>query len=415
MKTKMTDTPKTSNTTTSRQKKNDVEEGKEEVDAPTFYPVKSDSKKKKKNTIETSSSMVGKVPTSGLERNGAPSGEKCDTEERPRGEKREKNADFVDVEKTGRWGVVSKTEVIVVSVLVVLIVVAVIITLVLVLGGDSDESNEDVAKPSAMLHPESQMDLIRSALAEYEITASVWDDFTSINPYRMAAAWIVEKDPINAEVDIIPRFALAVLYYATGGQEWINSDGWLSNSTICDGWYGIHCNDNGDLVEIDLHDNNLSGELPSALVFLPSLQALWLSNNHLKGHLAEGLFPNMTSLEFFYVQNNDLSGTIPDTFLLNNGKLRKLFHSGSFTTVLLQSFSNPSVLTPQAPFSFKVMISRGTFRKSTARLAKPVSIPFSPLESTARTMLVPTSSVVTPSSTVSIRSRTTTETTPRAN
>ena len=59
-----------------------------------------------------------------------------------------------------------------------------------------------------------------------------------------------------------------------------------------------------------LHQNRLSGEIPSDLGRLLDLRVLWLNDNRLTGSIpAElGRLPNLRSL---YLSGNDLSGCIP--------------------------------------------------------------------------------------------------------
>jgi hypothetical protein len=48
---------------------------------------------------------------------------------------------------------------------------------------------------------------------------------------------------------IIERYAMAVLYFATDGPNWLEQWNYLSNSSICD-WQ--NCNDEGSVVELSL-------------------------------------------------------------------------------------------------------------------------------------------------------------------
>ena len=88
--------------------------------------------------------------------------------------------------------------------------------------------------------------------------------------------------------------ALVALYYATFGASWSDNSGWLS-SPLSD-WYGVVLNKEGHVLEVDLHENGLSGALPSQLGDLKSLKALYLSYNNLHGELPEALF-SLTALE----------------------------------------------------------------------------------------------------------------------
>ncbi|CAA2968315.1 receptor EIX2 [Olea europaea subsp. europaea] len=70
-----------------------------------------------------------------------------------------------------------------------------------------------------------------------------------------------------------------------------------------------------DLVKnIDLSDNNLSGEIPSELASLVKLGTLNLSMNHLSGQIPPA-FGKLASLETLDLSKNQLSGPIPTTLV----------------------------------------------------------------------------------------------------
>lgn len=316
---------------TTRKNHSDVEECKEEeaphdkTKAGLTDPATKKVKSGDKNTTKTHTTSTDKANKKGLKENGDASDEKS----KQKGPKKKKNQDFEDVELTGKWGAVSKTEVIIVSAMVILIAVAVTVALVIFLGDNDSDGSSNVAglePESPVLTPNEQMELIRSALENNPITNSVWNDLGEDaieNPYRMAASWIVEEDTFDREADIMPRFALAAIYYATGGNEWLDTKGWLTNTPICDDWRGVNCDQLGKVVELELPDNNLKGPFPVPVVLLESLKSLWLENNNLEGPLPVDLFPEMTNLQFLYVQHNKFNGAIPGTFLDNGNKLRK--------------------------------------------------------------------------------------------
>jgi hypothetical protein len=307
--------------------KYDLEECKEEIDDGAGVPAKPKKSSFKAKTSKGDALKVKKDAKSGPKENGATADKKLKKEGAPSGTTDEKNPDFVDMEKTGRWGGISKFEIMIVSSLVLFILAAVMIAVVVYIGGDDDggmdTSLEGTSAQSPILTPDAQMALIRSAMEGSELTKNLWDDLgdDQSNPYRLAAAWVVEEDTLDSEADILSRFALAAIYYATGGNQWTQTTGWLSQSPACDGWYGILCNSGGIVTEIELRGNNLTGELPAALILLPALKVLWLDANELEGPLSGDLFLEIPNLQFLYIQNNKLTGPIPDTLLANGNKL----------------------------------------------------------------------------------------------
>ena len=117
--------------------------------------------------------------------------------------------------------------------------------------------------------------------------------------------------------------ALVALYNATGGDNWTNNEGWLTETPLKD-WYGILILRDGTVDILNLGDNNLIGEIPAELANLTA-RDLDLSKNRLSGEIPEGLCSGI-SLDLW---NNQLSGQIPQglvdcgtsTLYLHNNQL----------------------------------------------------------------------------------------------
>ena len=58
----------------------------------------------------------------------------------------------------------------------------------------------------------------------------------------------IQNTPIDTWIN---RYALAVLYYATNGPEWIFNEGFLGELSVCD-WFGIACNEFGSVMRVSL-------------------------------------------------------------------------------------------------------------------------------------------------------------------
>jgi DNA-binding SARP family transcriptional activator len=103
--------------------------------------------------------------------------------------------------------------------------------------------------------------------------------------------------------------ALATLYNETGGADWKDSSGWLSDSTPCS-WFGVTC-DRGQVAELNLPDNNLSGTIPPEISLLTYLWVLELQYNQLSGSIPPelGSLSNLRHLSLH--GNSQLSGPIP--------------------------------------------------------------------------------------------------------
>ena len=109
----------------------------------------------------------------------------------------------------------------------------------------------------------------------------------------------------------IDRAALAALYEATGGPDWTNSAGWLTDVPL-EEWFGVGTDESGRVVSLILPGNNLSGSMPAELGKLDALTVLSLHTNDLSGPIPLE-FVNMP-LESFYWGNNDLCAPLDEDF-----------------------------------------------------------------------------------------------------
>lgn len=175
--------------------------------------------------------------------------------------KREMNPLFKDVEKTGKWGQVGKKEKIIVAVLVVIISIAGLAALVGILRSETDVSIS-----------QKKLNYVIQAFEENAHDGAMWDkksmprnvDFystidSSAPARQRAMQWLLTideyeyKDASTATF----RYAAASLYYALGGENWVNSSNWLSSNHQCD-WYRLQCEvgSNSIVREVNLERNN---------------------------------------------------------------------------------------------------------------------------------------------------------------
>ena len=92
------------------------------------------------------------------------------------------------------------------------------------------------------------------------------------------------------------RPALMAFYAATGGGSNWTGHNWGSDEPIGT-WEGVTTNAGGRVIGLDLHGNNLTGSIPSALGQLTNLYLLLLSGNQLSGCIPPSLYT---------ISNNDL-------------------------------------------------------------------------------------------------------------
>ncbi|MEM9052940.1 MAG: hypothetical protein AAGC47_12880, partial [Bacteroidota bacterium] len=101
------------------------------------------------------------------------------------------------------------------------------------------------------------------------------------------------------------RQALVDFYNALNGDDWRKNDNWLSNREPA-AWYGVVVDDDGNVIELDLWNNRLSGSLPET-INLPYLRSLQLSLNDIEGTVPNGL-EELESIRTIDLRENKLSG-----------------------------------------------------------------------------------------------------------
>ncbi|PON71126.1 Tyrosine-protein kinase [Parasponia andersonii] len=89
---------------------------------------------------------------------------------------------------------------------------------------------------------------------------------------------------------------------------------WNSSYPVCSSWIGITCNLNGTrVISIRLPGIGLSGSIPAnSIGKLDALRVLSLRSNLLSGNLPTDI-PSSPSLQFLYLQQNNLSGEFPSS------------------------------------------------------------------------------------------------------
>ena len=105
------------------------------------------------------------------------------------------------------------------------------------------------------------------------------------------------------------REVLVTFYHATGGDDWLRNDNWLSDASLRQ-WHGVTTDHSGRVTGLDLHENQLDGEIPAELGHLANLEKLYLSDNHLTGPVPPEL-GDLANLAFLDLSDNKLSGEIP--------------------------------------------------------------------------------------------------------
>lgn len=283
-----------------------------------------------------------------------------------------------DVGETGRWGTRSRKELWIVFVVLVVVIAATVTGIVIgISDSDSDSenmnnnlnSNDTTFTPSeggettdgdgltkidpetgkrisayvfpaapirSILTDQQELEWLRDQLAadsnmapflaslpaQVSAYSILQAEDETLDPVVRAAAWLVTVDPVNTKEWAVTRFALAAIYYTTGGEAWTNSAEWFGEKSHCE-WYGVTCCQEihsslrcdstsfDGVVELDLYNNNLAGPIPVTIGLLQELQSLFMSENAMTGSIPGAVFASMPVFAKLYLQHNQLTGTIP--------------------------------------------------------------------------------------------------------
>jgi hypothetical protein len=140
-----------------------------------------------------------------------------------------------------------------------------------------------------------------------------------------ALNWLAFDDPANLDFELLrpvvllERFVMALLYFSTAGETWKTSSGYLTASPLCS-WRGVDCDFTVDesyplVVEIDMQENNLHGQLPTELGLFSNLQILNLGISLLSGLIPSEL-GRLTSLEYLNLgESTTMSSSELDTII----------------------------------------------------------------------------------------------------
>ncbi|CAB9512851.1 Leucine Rich Repeat (Partial), partial [Seminavis robusta] len=234
------------------------------------------------------------------------------------------------------------------------ILIAVIIILVTVLvpsGGESSNDEEDTPTSMPSSNPSeapTTLDQYYLSLLPEDTQQKIMEDVQSLQ--SLAFQWLLD-DMIELDDDysnnnssvfmnrIKQRFALATIYYATGGNIWAHNDNWLNHTVHECEWFTrsefalkskiaflytgflqefqlptSKCDTHTGIYEhLWLDQNNLVGSLPEELYMLTTLKTLSMGFNMLVGPLST-LLGQMTALQGLAFANSDHGGTIPSEF-----------------------------------------------------------------------------------------------------
>lgn len=171
------------------------------------------------------------------------------------------------------------------AVLVTVVIAVVVVSVVLAPGNANSSpalaSSNETISPAPTFTPSASPSL-EPTTAEFTIlynfvAANSLDNGAALedpsSPQYQALKWLYQNANLNeyADTQRMQRYAMAVLYFSTNGQEWTVSDNWLSDLPECE-WYnkGVTFCDavSSGVSNFDLNGNNLNGKLPAELYLL---------------------------------------------------------------------------------------------------------------------------------------------------
>jgi hypothetical protein len=196
--------------------------------------------------------------------------------------------------------------------------------------------------PQDMLYGADEFNRIKDIVLDSSPTSGLaLEDPDS--PQSQALAWIYTDCAGLPDEKVVQRWALASFYFGTNGDNWVVKDGWLQPQSECS-WYGVSCLD-GVVTKLELEQNRLAGflvpeiavlkkylyvmslgndydsptdernsfimPLPLVLSELSYLTFLNLENVGLISSIPENFFTHLTQLQSLYMNNNDITGTLP--------------------------------------------------------------------------------------------------------
>lgn len=142
---------------------------------------------------------------------------------------------------------------------------------------------------------------------------------TQPSPQYQAVKWLANSTTVidfeAYKQMLIQRYVLATLYFATNGNNWTESEGWLDDGDECGRWFQsgatyLSCTTDDEVKIIRLENNNLQGSLPPELALLSdSLTMISLRENELTGTLPTEI-ALLTGVNSFDVDINNIEGTI---------------------------------------------------------------------------------------------------------
>lgn len=167
----------------------------------------------------------------------------------------------------------------------------------------------------------------------------------------------IHEEPRNVK-DIITD-VLVDFYRYTGGVYWYRSDFWTLGDPCT--WYGITCRGNGttkEIVEIDLHANNLTNGITAGITNITSLVRLDLSRNSRMYYTVPNELWEMENLEYVDLSYCSFDSKLPN--IITGPNLNSVILTGNKFSGLLSVWESEQLrhlLLDGNAFSGKITLS----------------------------------------------------------
>ena len=147
------------------------------------------------------------------------------------------------------------------------------------------------------------------ASANITVNSSLPEDChaEAVSLYWLSSILLSNEKNGSPSLDISQRYAISTSLLKMLGVHRFESNELLLNATSC-GQNGIICNSDGEISGLEFGGRDLRGEMPTELILLTKLSLLGIQNNHLTGEIPNLL--SLTNLKRFSAEENQLSGRL---------------------------------------------------------------------------------------------------------